>query len=131
MLYRFLADAVLALHFVYVVFVLLGLVAILAGVALHWQWVRNFWFRIVHFVMIAAVAAESLLGVVCPLTQWEEHLRELGGEVGEPGSFVGRWIDRLLFVDTPPSVLAVGYCVFALAVLLTLVLAPPRRPWKN
>ena len=34
------------LHAVYVAFVVLGMAAILAGIALRWQWVRNFWFRI-------------------------------------------------------------------------------------
>ena len=83
--YRFLADAVLLLHFVYVAFVVLGMAAILAGIALRWPWVRNFWFRIIHFLMIAVVAAESLCGVLCPLTEWEDTLRELAGEVERTG----------------------------------------------
>ena len=33
------------------------------------------------------------------MTEWEDRLRELAGEPNEPGSFIGRWIDRLLFVD--------------------------------
>jgi hypothetical protein len=129
--YRLLADAVVAVHFAYVVFVVLGLVAILAGAARGWQWVRNFWFRVVHFLMIAVVVIESVFGILCPLTEWEDHLRELGGESGEPGSFVGRWLDRLLFVDLSSSTLAVCYCLFGLAVLLTLILVPPRWPQKK
>jgi hypothetical protein len=130
-LYRFLADLILVVHFAYVAFVVLGMAAILAGIALGWQWVRNFWFRIVHFLMIAVVVAESLCGILCPLTEWEDRLRELGGEANESGSFIGHWIDRLLFVDLSPSVLAVCYCVFGLAVLLTLILAPPHCPWSE
>ena len=126
--YGFLADAVVLLHFAYVVFVVLGMAAILAGIALHWSWVRNFWFRIVHFLLIAVVAAESLCGILCPLTAWEDGLRELAGEPGQPRSFIGYWIDKLLFVNVPPWVLATCYCVFGLAVLLTLILAPPRWP---
>jgi hypothetical protein len=126
--YRLLADAVVLLHLAYVTFVLLGMVAILAGIALRWQWVRNFWFRIVHFLMIAVVVAESLCGILCPLTDWEDRLRELAGEPNEPGSFIGRWTHELLFVDVPPSVLLVCYCLFGLAVLMTLILAPPRWP---
>jgi hypothetical protein len=129
--YRFLADAVVAVHFAYVAFVVLGLVAILAGAARGWQWVRNFWFRVVHFLMIAVVVIESVFGVLCPLTEWEDRLRELGGESGEPGSFVGRWLDRLLFVDLSSSTLAVCYCLFGMAVLLTLILVPPRWPRKK
>lgn len=129
--YRFLADAVLFLHVVYVAFVVLGMAAILVGIALRWRWVRNFWFRTIHFLMIAVVVAESVCGILCPLTEWEDRLRELGGETGEPGSFIGRWLERLLFVDVSPSALAACYCAFAAAVLLTLVLAPPRWPKRK
>jgi hypothetical protein len=129
--HRLLADAVLALHFAYVAFVVAGMAAILAGIALRWRWVRNFWFRMIHFLMIAVVAAESLGGVLCPLTEWENRLRELAGDSNEPGSFIGRWMDRLLFVDAPPSLLAACYCAFGLAVLVTLIVAPPRWPWKK
>jgi polyferredoxin len=126
--YRFLADVVLAIHFAYVAFVVLGLVAILLGIVLRWQWVRNFWFRAVHFFMIAIVVAESLWGVLCPLTEWENHLRELAGDASEPGSFIARWMDKILFVDLSHSALVVCYCVFGLVVLITLILAPPRWP---
>lgn len=130
--YRCLADVVVVLHFAYVVFVVGGMTAILAGVVLRWRWVRNFWFRGIHFLMIAVVAGESLCGILCPLTEWEDRLRERAGEPpAEPASFVGRWVHELLFVDLPPTVLSTCYCLFALAVLLTLILAPPRWPWRQ
>ena len=34
------------------------------------RWVRNFWFRLLHFLAIAVVVEESLLVAVCPLTDW-------------------------------------------------------------
>jgi polyferredoxin len=129
--YRFLADTVALVHFAYVAFVVLGMAAIVAGAALGWQWVRNFWFRAIHLLMIALVVAESLCGVLCPLTDWEDRLRELAGEPNEPGSFIGRAIHRVLFVDASSSVLALCYCVFGLAVLLMLIVAPPRRPGRR
>ena len=130
-LYRFLADVIVVAHLAYVAFVVLGMAAILAGIALGWPWVRNFWFRAIHFLMIAVVSAESIGGILCPLTEWEDHLRELAGESNEPGSFIGRWTHALLFVDVSPSVLSVCYYVFGLAVLLTLIFAPPRWPWNG
>jgi hypothetical protein len=130
-IYRFFADAVVLLHFVYVASIVLGLAAILLGVARRWQWVRNFWFRAIHFLMIALVVVESLCGVLCPLTAWEDRLRELAGEPNEAGSFIGRWMDTLLFVNVPPSILSAAYCLFGLAVLLLLIIAPPRWPKKD
>ncbi len=129
--YRLLADLIVVLHFAYVAFVVGGMAAILAGLALRWRWVRNFRFRAIHFLMIAVVILESICGIFCPLTDWENRLRELGGETIEPSSFIGRWVHRLLFVDVPTSVLEICYCLFGLTVLLTWIFAPPRWPWKR
>ena len=129
--YRFLADTIVVLHFAYVAFVVVGMAGIVVGTVRHWPWVRNFWFRGIHFLMIAVVAAESLGGILCPLTEWEDRLRERAGESTEPVSFVGRWVHRLLFFDLPPALLATCYCLFALAVLVMLIVAPPRWPWRR
>jgi MFS superfamily sulfate permease-like transporter len=128
-LYRLLADGLLVLHFAYAGFVVLALPVILIGVARGWQWVRNFWFRVVHFLMIAVVVAESLVGVFCPLTRWENQLRAAAGQEGYAGAFITAWVGRLLYYDFPEWVLTTCYCLFGGAVLLTLILAPPRRPW--
>jgi hypothetical protein len=128
MFYRFLADLIVVIHLAYVALVAGGMLLILVGAWAGWQWVRNFWFRAVHFLMIAVVAAESLLGIVCPLTDWEARLREAGGEEGAAGSFVGRMVHAVMFYDFPEWVFAVAYCLFGLAVLATLVLVPPRWP---
>ena len=131
-LYRCLADAIAAIHFAYVAFVVVGMAAILLGIVFGWRFVRNFWFRGLHFLAIAVVAAESLAGVACPLTTWEYRLRTAAGESADQGAFVGRWIHRLMFVPAMPHwVFTTGYCLFALLVALTLLLAPPRLPWRN
>ena len=102
-LYCLLADVVAVLHFLIVAFVLGGMLLILAGVLWHWTWIRNFWFRAVHVAMIVAVVAESLCGIVCPLTNWEDRLREAGSApTSEPGSFLGRLVHSLLFVERVP-----------------------------
>ena len=138
-IYRFLADVVVVVHAAYVGFVMLGLLAILLGILFRWRWVRNFWFRMVHFLMIGVVVAESSGGITCPLTTWENQLRVAAGDPKQPGSFMGRLVHDLLFMDLlpfklPPWVFTTSYCVFGAAVLLTLILAPPRRPgriWRS
>ena len=130
-IYRFFADLIVVLHVTYVAFVVLALPLILLGAFLDWAWVCNFWFRLVHFAMIAVVVAEALLGIVCPLTTWENQLRVWAGDADYPGSFVGRWANELLFFEAPPWVFTVIYCLFGLAVFAALVWAPPRRPSRR
>jgi hypothetical protein len=127
-IYRILADLVVVFHLAYVSFVVLGLGAILLGGWRKWGWVRNFWFRLLHFVMIAVVVLESLFGIVCPLTDWEDALREKAGETIAKGSFIGRMAHQIMYVQLSPGVLTTCYCVFGLIVLATLFLVPPRRP---
>ena len=88
--YKLAADLVAAVHLGYVSFVVVGMGLILVGVWRGWGWVRNFWFRTFHFLMIAVVVAEALGGIVCPLTNWEYELRVAGGGTADADSFVGR-----------------------------------------
>ena len=129
--YSFLADVIVVIHFAYVTFVVGGMLMILVGVLRRWRWVRNFYFRVLHFLAIALVAGESLWGIVCPLTDWESQLREKAGEAGQSGSFVGRWVHELIFIQAPEWAFTLVYCLFTTAVLATLILAPPRWPWKK
>jgi hypothetical protein len=128
LVYSTLADVVVAAHAAYVLFVILGLLAILAGVLFRWSWTRNFWFRLAHLAMIGVVVVESVLGIVCPLTTLEQSLREKAGLPAESGSFIGRWVHELLFFQAPEWVFTIVYCLFGAAVLATFWLAPPRWP---
>jgi len=130
-LYRFLADLVVVVHFAYVAFVVVGFLLILLGILLKWRWVRNFWFRGGHFLAIAVVALQAVIGVLCPLTTLERKLRVAAGQTVQEGSFMGRWAHELLFYDGPPWVFALSYCLFGAAVLLTLIFAPPRGPRRR
>lgn len=116
------ADTVLVVHFLFVLFVVGGLALILAGGPFGWRWVRIRAFRLAHLAAIALVALESLAGMVCPLTRWEDALR---GASGGQTSFVGRWVSRLLYYDFPEAAFTVAYVVFALAVAWTWRLVPP------
>jgi len=127
MAYRILADVVLVLHALFVFFVVGGLVVVLIGAVLNWSWVRNLWFRVTHLCAIAVVVLESWCGVVCPLTIWEQQLREKSGQATYAGSFVAHWLHKLLFFDAPNWVFAVSYTGFAGLVLISWFFVPPRR----
>jgi hypothetical protein len=124
--YRILADLVVTVHFAYVAFVICGLGVTLVGGALHWNWVRNLAFRVIHLSMIGVVVAEAWLGIVCPLTTWENRLRELSGEATYSGGFVAECLHDALFFTAPPWVFTLCYSLFGLAVLASLFCIPPR-----
>ncbi len=119
-----LADLVLVAHFLFVSFVVGGFALILAGAALSWSWIRNRAFRIAHLAAIGVVVAESLAGIACPLTLWEDALRRAGPG---GGSFMGRWLARLLYYDFPEWIFTLTYGLFAIAVALAWRWIPPRR----
>ena len=117
------ANAILIIHFVFVAFVVGGLALTWAGAILGWRWVRNFWFRIAHLSAICFVAAEALLGVICPLTLWEDALR---GNTSHSG-FIERWLHRVMFYQLPEWVFTLTYFGFAIVVVATYWLVPPVR----
>ena len=129
--YRMLADAVVIFHAAYVGFVVLGFVAIVAGIAMRREWVRSFAFRATHLAAIALVCVEALTGTMCPLTVLEDSLRARGGEAGYPGDFIGYWAHELIFYNAPSWIFAAIYLIFGAAVALTFVIAPPRRPHRR
>ncbi len=123
---QLLADAVLALHFGVVAFVVGGLLAIWAGRWRGWRWTDRVAFRVLHLAAIVYVAGQQWLGVTCPLTTLEAWLRVQAGGTGYARSFVEDWLQRLLFWDGPAWAFTAAYTLFALAVLATWWLLPPR-----
>ncbi len=125
--YAVLADAVLGLHGLYILFVVGGLLLTLVGWWHGWQWTRNIWFRLLHLAAIGLVVLEAWCGVACPLTVLESHLRALAGAPGYATSFVGHWLQRLVFYQAPGWFFTALYTVFALLVTIVFVFYPPRR----
>jgi hypothetical protein len=126
--YELLADFIVTVHFAYVAFVVVGQILILIGVALKWSWIRNFWFRLAHVIAITLVGVEAVFQIDCPLTVWEGQLRTLTGKEVAEGSFVGRLFHNLLFYNAEQWIFDVLHICFALLVIATLVLIPPRWP---
>jgi hypothetical protein len=125
--YLLAADAVLLLHVLFVVFVVVGLLLILAGKRLSWSWVRNWWFRVLHLAAIGVVVLQSWLGAICPLTKLEMYLRGKAGEATYAGGFVSHWLEAILYYRAPAWVFAVVYTAFAIVVVLSWVWVRPHR----
>lgn len=124
-MFLFLADLVLVTHALFVAFVVLGLVLIPPGTHWHWNWIRNRRFRTIHAAAIGFVVAEAWLGWVCPLTEWENRLREAGGGAPYDRAFIQHWVQELLFYDFAPWIFAAAYTAFGVLVLVAWLLVPP------
>jgi hypothetical protein len=87
MIYRALADIVVALHLAFVLFVALG-----GFLALKWP--RAAWFHIPAALWGALI---EFAGWECPLTPLENWLRRLGGEAGYQTSFIERYLLPVIY----------------------------------
>jgi hypothetical protein len=82
-----LADAVVALHLAFIVFVV-------GGALLLWRWPGLVW---LHVPALLWGAFAELSGTVCPLTPLENRLRALAGEQGFRGGFVEHYLLPLIY----------------------------------
>lgn len=133
-MYQALADAVLLLHLAVVVFVVGGLLAIVAGRFAGWRWVHSPWFRAAHLLAIGVVVVQAWLGQTCPLTTLESWLRLQAGDAGYRSGFIEHWVRAILFYEAPTWVFTLLYTAFALLVLASWWYFPPhshRRKGKG
>jgi hypothetical protein len=105
-LYRILADIVVGLHFVFVLFVVIGGLLVLR------------WPKVAYLHIPAAVwgAAIEFAGWICPLTPLEKFLRERAGETSYEGAFIEHYILPVLYPSalTREIQLLLGFTVIAL-----------------
>ncbi|ABB32797.1 hypothetical protein GeomeDRAFT_2076 [Geobacter metallireducens RCH3] len=117
--YSLLADAVVLVHGLFVLFVVLGGLVVL-------RWPRLAWLHVPAAIWGAMI---ELSGKVCPLTYLEVRFRRLAGETGYTESFIEHYIVPLIY---PPGLtrgwqIAVGLLVAALNLAVYGVLHRRRR----
>lgn len=97
-------ELLLIIHFIVILFFVIGF-----PIALYFN---HRMFRIIHASALAGVTLLMVLGIPCPLTIWEELLRE--SQVYE-GSFIATWLNRIIYlegVDTAVVIfMSVGFSV--------------------
>ena len=121
-MYGFLADLVVGVHLLFVLFVVLG-----GLLALRWQ-------RVAYLHIPAAIwgAAIELAGWICPLTPLENSLRTQAGSAGYSGGFVEHYILPVLYPSalTRDVQLILGFLVVAvnIAIYCYVFRAKANRP---
>ena len=114
-----LADLVVVLHFLFVLFVVFG-----GLLALRWPRVAY-----VHLPVAVYGALIELVGWICPLTPLEKRLRESAGQQGYEGGFVEHYILPVLY---PAGLgrgvqLVLGALVIAVNIAIYQLVARRRR----
>lgn len=110
MLYSLLADLLLAIHLLFIVFVVLGALLVL-------KWHRLGW---LHLPAVAWGALVEFNSWPCPLTPWEVQLRRLAGEQGFESGFIEHYIGPLVYPAglTPNIQIVLGSFVIIINLVL-------------
>jgi hypothetical protein len=85
--YQLLADAVMLVHFGFLVYVALG------GF-LAW---RRPWLIVPHAGAASWGLVSATVGIACPLTAWEDAARRLAGAQGLPRGFIGTYLTGVVY----------------------------------
>jgi hypothetical protein len=75
---------------------------------------------------VAVVVIQSWLAVICPLTTLEMIFRNRAGDAVYPGSFIGHWLERLLYYEAPSWVFVMCYTAFGTLVFVSWFWVRPR-----
>jgi hypothetical protein len=116
-----LAELVLAVHFLWIVWLILGLPLGL--------WLGRKWLRLAHAASIGATLGMQLTRIFCPLTIIEEWLR--GGGFSYGGSWLAAWLEGIIYLRVPPEAVMAATAFWVAATALSLILRPPRRGRRN
>ncbi|MEO6565949.1 MAG: DUF2784 domain-containing protein [Casimicrobiaceae bacterium] len=110
MLARVLADATVALHFAFILFVVFGGALVWRRTA--WAWL--------HVPAVAWVAWLEFTQAICPLTPLENALRARAGDAGYAGGFIQHYLEPVIYPGalTPGIQLVLGVLVVAINVVV-------------
>jgi hypothetical protein len=101
------ADAVVAAHLLWIVFLILGAIP-----GRRWAWVK--W---THLASLAFSIALQVFGWICPLTHLEIWLRRLGGAKPYEGTFIRHYVEQVVYAEIPRGALFTGTLIVVAASL--------------
>lgn len=115
-----LADAVLVLHFLFVLFVVLG-----GLLVLRWRWIA--WLHVPAALWGVAI---EFGGWICPLTPLENQLRTRAGQPTYEGDFIARYLMPVIYPEglTRETQVAFGFIALILNVLVYAIVL---RRWRR
>jgi len=105
--YRLLTDLVVATHFAFLLFVVLG-----GLLVRRWRWVA-----IPHLLAVAwGIYVEATPGLICPLTPLENRFAQLAGREGYEGSFIEHYLVPIIYPEGLTRGMQIGLALFVVVV---------------
>ncbi|MGE7956227.1 DUF2784 domain-containing protein [Pseudomonas sp. NPDC089530] len=110
MLYRLTADTLVLLHLSFILFALLGGLLVL-------RWPRLAW---LHLPAAAWGVTVEVFHLACPLTRWENLMRQRAGQQGYDDGFIEHYLIPLIYPAglTPQIQLGLGALVLLINLLV-------------
>lgn len=124
MLSGLLADAVLVVHGLFIVWAALGAVAV-------WRWPK---LALLHLPALAWAVWIEISGGICPLTPLENSLRRAAGQTGYSGGFIDHYVGGAIYPDgltRETQWVIAGVLLTINAVLYGLMIARVRRSGRQ
>jgi hypothetical protein len=115
--YRLLADATVAFHLAFILFVVLGGFLVLRRPLVAW----------LHLPAVVWVVWLELTGAICPLTPIENALRAQAGEAGYTGGFIDHYLIPVIYPAGLTPQIQWGLAIAVLAVNAIVYM----RAWRN
>jgi len=106
MAYKILADGVVLVHFLWVLFLFFGAIG----------GIRNKAVRMIHLSGLAFAFIIQIFGWYCPLTYlevWLRHMHDSSG--GYTGSFIIHYVEKFVYPDIAPE------AILTMTILLVLI----------
>ena len=88
-MYRFFADVLVVVHFLFILFVVAGGMLILYRPRMAF----------LHLPAVIWGAAVELCGWICPLTPLENYFRRIAGDAGYSGGFIEHYLAPLIYPE--------------------------------
>lgn len=125
--YKILADIIVVAHFAWILFMLTGFLLTLLGF-----WRREifdwFFFRVLHLFGIFYVSLLAIMGKYCPLTIWENILRQkYDPSLTYAGSFMIHYVEKLVYPDINPWFIRIPTTFIAVFIIVVFIIRPPRK----
>jgi len=120
-IYRVLADLTVLVHFLWILFILSGVIFALKRSKIAWVHLGGLLFSLVL----------NLFGWYCPLTYLENYLHSLHpGYLTYGGSFIAHYMEQIVYPELPEKIIRIGGILFVcLNVVIYLVVG--KKYWES